>query len=83
VAVSPKLVGEAKASVAIEHVGADEVRYRGSTLLAVGVELVELAFDDDGGNVRFKTQSGPLRVRGAETRAFIGPVDGDAFIDLG
>ncbi len=77
------LAARGSAAIDLRHAGEGEVRYRGSVRLAIGVELVELAFDRDGGSVRFKPQAGPIRIRGEPERALIGPPDGDAFIRIG
>jgi len=66
----------------IEQAGNGAIRYRGQMPLAIGVELLELVFDDGQGTLRMNPQERPLRVRGDAQKAWIGDPDGDAFVRL-
>jgi hypothetical protein len=68
------------------------VTYRGPKPLAFGVELLELSFDEERNALRFEIPDEPVRIRKGSTasigagevagRDFIGPSDGDAFVEL-
>jgi hypothetical protein len=75
-------LAEASGGVKIEQAGSGATRYGGQMPLAIGVELLELVFDDGQGRLRIKSQERPVRVRGDAQKALIGDPDGDAFVQL-
>jgi hypothetical protein len=59
-------VVDADGAFEVKKRGTDELSYSGHEALAIGVELYELRWDEDRGQLTFHTQRGPIAVNGLE-----------------
>jgi hypothetical protein len=78
---------DAEAGVSAKRAESGEVTYAGRKRLAIGVELYELAWDEDAGRLSLGNPDGALAIRGQPTAsgpaaAFIGGPEGEALVSL-
>jgi hypothetical protein len=71
------------ASVSVAQTGAAELKYEGKRRLAIGVELIELTFDQ-ADRLRFATPQPAMHLRDGDPppRAFLGSDQSDAFFNV-
>jgi hypothetical protein len=78
---------DAEVGVSTERAESGEITYTGTKRLAIGVELYELAWDEDAGRLSLGNPDGALAVRGragaaGPAPAFIGGPEGEALVSL-
>jgi hypothetical protein len=76
-------IADVNAAVKVSQAGGSALRYRGSQPIAIGVELVELAFNEESDGMEIKPPKRALRIRSGSPTVFLGEPAGDAFVNLG